>query len=256
MDYLDEPETQPDSVPDSQIPAEGQAATESENTIAPNPLKRSLPDDFTLDTKENVPPKTHRRTPANLVSKRPASLAEIRASLSFLTEEPLVPDSQLSGSEADSDNETSDRIAFITRTNTLISTESFDSVSSNTVVNRLTRTRSEDDASLSRPLAFQAAGSNSGLMFKKPNLLRRTTNLSTTSSTSSTSNSTSTSTTENAVRVGGSKKSNIHYQAREAERKRIVDVAEKKRNAQVKKKVKSTGRSILGLLRGGASGFE
>jgi len=66
----------------------------------------------------------------------------------------------------------------------------------------------------------------------------------------------SNSTTENAVRVGGSKKSNIHYQAREAERKRIVGAAEKKRNAQVKKKVISTGRSILGLLRNNGSGFE
>jgi mediator of replication checkpoint protein 1 len=256
MDYLDDPEEQHDSIPDSQVPGEDQAENAVENDTTVNPLKRRLPDDFTAsDIKENVPPKHHRRTPANPTSKRPATLLEIRESLSFLVEETLIPDSQLSASDAESDNEAAKRPMAVTRSDTSMSTESFGS-NHNSVVNRLTRIRSQDDAADSRPVAFQAASASTGSMFKVPKLLRRATNLSTTSNSSSTSNSASNSTTENAVRVGGSKKSNIHYQAREAERKRIVGAAEKKRNAQVKKKVISTGRSILGLLRSHGSGFE
>jgi mediator of replication checkpoint protein 1 len=109
-------------------------------------------------------------------------------------------------------------------------------------------------------LAFQAptTGTTSG-GFKVPSLLRRaTTNLSTTSTTSTGTTTPTTTPTKGGVRRGGSKKSNIHYQAREAERKKLVDASEQRRKERVKKTVLGTGRqSVLGSL-GGAkfSGFD
>ena len=59
------------------------------------------------------------------------------------------------------------------------------------------------------------------------------------------------------MRMGGSKKSNIHYQAREAERKKIVEAADRKRKEEVKKSVRGKGRrSMLGVLGSYNSGFE
>lgn len=82
---------------------------------------------------------------------------------------------------------------------------------------------------------------------------RATTNLSTTSNTST---GTTTPTGGEGVRRGGSKKSNIHYQAREAERRKVVDASDKRRKEEVRKSVLTKGRqSVLGSF-GRTSGFE
>lgn len=66
--------------------------------------KRKLPSEFEVSQgKENVAPSNPRRRPANETSKRAKTLAEIREAVSFLIDEPLVPDSQVSGSDAGSD---------------------------------------------------------------------------------------------------------------------------------------------------------
>jgi mediator of replication checkpoint protein 1 len=210
-----------------------------------------------------------RRRPADETSKRAKTLAEIREAVSFLVDEPLVPNSQVSESEAGSDYEEEDEASddgenemegIITTTRVRRSTTILRTVRPS-IINRLsmTRTHSEEDTT-SGPLAFHApsAGATNG-GFKVPSLLRRaTTNLSTTSNTTSGNTTPSTGASESGIRRGGSKKSNIHYQAREAERKKVVDASERRRKEEVKKTVLGTGRqSILGSFgMGKNSGFE
>jgi mediator of replication checkpoint protein 1 len=172
---------------------------------------------------------------------------DIKEQLSFLSEDSIIPDSQAldSGDEADEEGYP----LTITRTNTTISTDSNGSKSS--IVNRLHRKQIIEDVT-SRPFAFQVSSGMSGLK-RLPSLLRRTTTLSTTSESSTTTSTSN----EKSVRLGGSKKSNIHYQATEAERMKTVVAAEQKRKAQLKKTVMSVQRnSIMGLLQKNGGGFE
>jgi mediator of replication checkpoint protein 1 len=212
-------------------------------------LKRRASDVLvTSSGKENVPP--GQQVEQSESFKKPR-LVDIREQLSFLTEDSIIPDSQTLFSDDQSDGE--DYHMTITRSNTSISNDS--NGSNSAVVNRLSRTQVIEEISSSKPLAFQAAGAKAGSAFKISSLLRRATNLSTNSDSS---NSTSTSNSnERSVRLGGSKKSNVHYHAYEAERRRTVDIAEQKRNAQLKKTVTSTkGRSIMGLLHKTNTGFD
>jgi mediator of replication checkpoint protein 1 len=247
IDYLDHEEryaiheSQPDN---DQNAVEDEATT---NLQVPS-LKRKASDIvITSSGKENVPPEDGRQS-SDSSFKRPR-LTDIKEQLSFLTEDSVIPDSQPWESDDEADEE--EYRMTITRTNTTTSTDSNGSKSS--VVNRLLRTQLSEDTS-SRPLAYQAVAGKSGPGFKIPSLLRRATNLSTTSESSTTSTSNS---NEKSVRLGGSKKSNIHYQAYEAERRRHVEAADQKRKSQLKKTVMSTkGRSIMGLLHNNGNGFE
>lgn len=227
--------------------------------------KRKLPAEFgSSQGKENIAPQNPRRRPADETSKRAKTLAEIREAVSFLIDEPLVPDSQMSDSEAGSDVEEEDEQASdnddedgleITTTRVRRRTTVLRTVRPS-IINRLSMNHSHaEDETPPGPLAFHAptAGAANG-GFKVPSLLRRaTTNLSTTSNTSGTTTPTG---AEGGVRRGGSKKSNIHYQAREAERRKVVDASDKRRKESVKKSVLTKGRqSVLGSF-GKASGFE
>jgi mediator of replication checkpoint protein 1 len=245
INYLDDEE--PYAIHESQVENDQEAVGDHAIEMQAPSLKRKASDvAVTSSGKENVPPEDSRQSSDSF--KRPR-LTDIREQLSFLTEDSIIPDSQPWLSDDEGDEE--EHRMTITRTNTTTSTDSNGSKSS--VVNRLLRTQLNEDAS-TRPLAFQAADGKSSPGFKIPSLLRRATNLSTTSESSSTSTSNS---NEKSVRLGGSKKSNIHYQAYEAERRRIVEAADQKRKAQLKKTVRSTkGRSIMGLLHNNSNGFE
>ncbi|KAF2675539.1 hypothetical protein BT63DRAFT_436414 [Microthyrium microscopicum] len=250
QNFLDDPTVVlvPDTQPDEQ-------KIQPEHAPSPSSMKRKLPDDFVSDDKENVPPARHpRRTTAaqDAPTKRPTSLAEIRESLSFLVDEPFIPDSQPTLDFNDEDDDPFNLIHenLLSRSDTISSETSRTS----SVVNRLSRTNTADSESAQQPMAFQAGGKGMSSIFKVPSLLRRATNLSTTSNSSSTSSGSG---EKSGMRLGGSKKSNMHAQAREAERRLVLDAAEKKRKEHVKKTVlKSLGRSIFGILRKGNSGFE
>lgn len=229
--------------------------------------KRKLPAEFeSSQGKENVAPGNPRRRPAEETSKRAKTLAEIREAVSFLIDEPMVPDSQMSGSEDESDYEeeenerasdNNDDDGLEITTTRLQHRRPVLTTARPSIINRLSTSYShaEDDIP-SGPLAFHAptAGATNG-GFKVPSLLRRaTTNLSTTSNTST--STTAPTGAEGGVRRGGSKKSNIHYQAREAERRKIVDASDKRRKESVKKSVLTKGRqSVLGSF-GKDCGFE
>lgn len=233
--YLDP--TEEVLVPDSQaeLAVEEQPASEAQTS-----KKRKACDD--LGDKENIPPKHPRRTAASATSRRPKSLLEVRESLSFLVEN-IVPDSQPEFSDDDDLEITPDM--SLSRTNTNSSRDSL-------VVDRLQRSTTNDDEDDSGKRMAFAVGGSVGNTFKVPSLLRRATNLSTSSGSSG---STTPAQEGKGVRMGGSKKSNFHYQAREAEKRRVVEAIEKKRKDADRKKAQRAGGSLLGLL-GKGSGFD
>jgi mediator of replication checkpoint protein 1 len=247
MDFLDG-DIQVDSVPDSQTGQGSEVPQAPEAQKASHVVQLSDQEHHqhagSITTVHKTSRLSHKRLGVETSMTRPTTMAEIRESLSFLVDEPLVLDSQRSESE-DEDNDTMDIDARGSR-------EVLHSVHAS-VVNRLSTMRTEEE-NADGPMAFQAPASTSTSGFKVPSLLRRATNLS---STSNSSSGVSTSSTESKVRMGGSRKSNIHYQAREAERKKIVEAADRKRKEEVEKSVLGKGRrSALGVLGSYSSGFE
>lgn len=251
MDFLDG-DIQVDSVPDSQTGQGSEAPEEQKGSPTVQPSDHAHQQHAGPTTAEHKTSLlSHRRLGVEASMTRPTTMAEIRESLSFLVDEPLVPDSQRSDSE-DEDNDVMDVDTTIETSLQGSSRRVLHSVRTS-VVNRVSTVQTETEDHHG-PMAFHAPSSASTSGFKVPRLLRRATNLS---STSSSSSGASTPTTESNVRMGGSKKSNIHYQAREAERKKIVEAADRKRKEQVKKSVLGKGRrSMLGVLGSGNSGFE
>jgi mediator of replication checkpoint protein 1 len=265
IDYLDEMEeigptdSQAEGTQDDQQIAASQAGeTHVENTS----LKRKLPADFTGNKENTGPDMSHRRRPAfdSGFTVKPVGIAELRESISMLIDEPLVPDSQISDHSDDGDDD--DEPVIRQRRNDGNGSAVLTAVRAS-VINRLTLSRqnsmdTEDDSQTSGPMAFHTSTSSTGL-FKIPSLLRRaTTNLSN-ASTSSTGTTTPNENRDgNSVRMGGSKKSNIHFQAREAERMRKVRNVEERRREGIRKSVVSKGRvSVLGNSLGRReSGFE
>ncbi|KAF2099734.1 hypothetical protein NA57DRAFT_75238 [Rhizodiscina lignyota] len=262
VDFLDAPPDQAsNTITDSQTDPPAPEATQDvtmagalEPAAIPstNPQKRKA--------SEMTGSMAHRRSDP---SKRARNLSEVQESLSFLIDEPeSIPDSQLSDQDSEGEHDQM-RPPPLRR----------DSPSSRPVVNRLSLASLTDSALNSASnngnahtngvnMAFQTS-ENAAPIFKVPTLLRRATNLSTTSSTTSTSNSGRTTPTGveiAGVKRGGSKKSNIHYQAREAERRKLVEEAERRRKEGMRKKI--TGRGLSGSVLGrlaagkGSGGFE
>ncbi|KAF1845417.1 uncharacterized protein K460DRAFT_311793 [Cucurbitaria berberidis CBS 394.84] len=223
-----------DIVPDSQT-------ADSTSMPAPaNPLKRKAPD----SQKENRPPPHLRRTAgSDNLTRKPITFADVQNSVSELLEDSriIVPDSQYSESESDDES------------------PALNAVSRKPVVDRLTLSRTStmsEAAGGDANMAFHApsrATTTPG--FNLPSLIRRATGKisSTTSQTSSGANTP----TESTVRRGGTGRSNIHAQAREAERQALLEKKDGKRKEALRKKVeggrKRAGgmRSVLGDLGGG-----
>jgi mediator of replication checkpoint protein 1 len=223
-------------VPDSQ------AADTAAMPAPPNPLKRKSP---SSSQKENRPPPNQRRTDnTSNLARRPITLADVQHSVSELLEDSriMVPDSQYT-SDSDSDLE-------ITQVPTRRST---------TIIDRLSLSRQSSTLDTSQPptdgtLAFQAPTRGSAIPgFRVPSLIRQAT--SSLSATSERSERTS-QVAESAVRRGGTGRSNIHAQAREAERRALLEKKEGRRKEALRRKVdgarkKGGMRSVLGDLGGG-----
>jgi mediator of replication checkpoint protein 1 len=215
------------TVPDSQI---------ADITVPDNPLKRKLGDS---QEKENRPPPHLRRTAAATgILRKPLTVADVQHSVAELLEDPrvMVPDSQLSDSESD------------------LEIEPPKPASRRLIIDRLGKSHAaagrEEDAEGHLAFHAPAIGVNQP-GFRLPSLLRRaTTGLS---SASTSTSGTTTPVEGSGVRRGGTGRSNIHAQAREAERRAALEKVEKQRKATLKKKVvKARGqRSVLGCLDGG-----
>ncbi|KAF1363353.1 hypothetical protein EJ07DRAFT_174081 [Lizonia empirigonia] len=214
-----------DMIPDSQLAA-------SQDSIAmppPNPLKRKSPS----SQKENRPPLNQRRTNTTL-SRRPITLADVQHSVSELLEDAriVVPDSQYL-CDSDSDLETTSRPR-------------------KPIVDRLTLSRQPSSTSQDphAALAFHNPRGPAAPAFRLPTLIRHAT-----SSLAAAGERAEMTAPENKVRRGGTGKSNIHAQAREAERRALLEKSERRRKEVLRKKVvrgrKGGMRSVLGDLGGG-----
>jgi len=213
------------SIPDSQV--------DTITALINHPKHKS----YGSQEKENHPPIHPRRTaaPDTTLSRKPISLADVQTSVMELLDDPriMVPDSQYSDSE--SDNEAMIKPA-----------------GHKPVIDRLTlsRTTSMDpESSTANNMAFHTPSASVVPGFKIPSLLRRaTSNLSAVERTSEKGSMP----TESIVRRGGTGRSNIHAQAREAERRATLEKRDEKRKEGIRKKIKAKGkRSVLKDLGGG-----
>jgi mediator of replication checkpoint protein 1 len=216
-----------------------QAADIGELSGADNPLKRKSPSE---SQKENRPPPNLRRTAvADNLTRKPITLADVQHSVSELLEDSriMVPDSQFSESESEDESPAPN------------------AASRKPIVDRLSLSRTpsiSEAAGDGSNMAFHAP-SRSGTApgFRMPSLIRQAT--SNLSSASESRRPSGAGTPSETVRRGGTGKSNIHAQAREAERRQVLEKKESKRKEALRKKVsagrKGGMRSVLGDLAGG-----
>ena len=228
------------------------ASNDTTGSKRKRPLQESLPD------AANRPPPTARRTK----TRKPATLAEIRESVSFLIE---TPESMSFQSHADSSDleaeiehqaptigdQASDDEANAAETENgkdlmpppPLPTHSNPRRTSAAIIDRLSlkRASTADQASSTR-LAFAAPNTlNSDSTFRVPSLLRRasTSNLANQADKHGISTLAATEQTaggaddrEGFVRKGGRKGSSILAQARQMERRAVLDGVEKRRQAE------------------------
>ena len=183
-------------------------------------------------------PYYERRTKPHEI-KKPASLAEVQKTLSFIIDDPnIVPNSQ--------DFEPDDDGTF--------NRDTTDEQSAKQIVNRISLSRTSTCASdSSSHLAFHTTDSSASNGSRVPSLLRRATagieideNIPKSARIKAVDGE--------SIRRGGSKKSSINYQVREAERRQMLEAAERQRKAGVKTVVKNR-RSVLSIINS-ATAFE
>lgn len=282
VDLLDGKEVDAEeTVPDSQQ-ANSQQATETQplEAMSGNGSKRPRTDD--KEESDRPAKRTligpHRRV-QNAVFQKPASLNEIRESVSFLVEEPNAHEQivTLSDSEPDGDNDEDDlvqEIQLAPREENRAPYSSRRTPAKTDIVDRLLLKKASASSlnsgagnTSSTTLAFQTTSQSS---FKVPSLLRRaTTNQSNSAAVGVVSTSSmrppalkrdgsSSVMGDNSVRMGGSKKSSINYAAREAERRVVVERVERERLEGVKKvAAMRRGCGLGGFGKGGwGGGFE
>jgi len=264
-----------EAIPDSQDPASQQATQTGEvqplTSISGNSLKRKSDENAQgLDRPAKRLPGPLRRT-LHSAFQKPASLDEVRESLSFLIDEPNAREERAALSEDeydgvdDQDMEDIERDMEQAQRETSTGPERAPYSARRTpakpeIVDRLllrnTSSGMNDPAAASN-LAFQSGSMRSFGSFKAPSLLRRaTTNQSTTSATSMPPPALKWD-GSSSIRMGGSKKSSINYASREAERRVIVEKAERARLDNVKRIASMRRSGGLGSFSGGfGSGFE
>lgn len=236
----EEPSTAPqaklDQQPDTQPPSVAASVDDSTSVVpSTNPLKRKP------DARES------RRTD---LSKRPRNGLELKKTISDLVDDPVrIPDSQISdgdGSEVASDDDKA-------HANT-----SARPVTNRLALGALTESNLNAASGAAGGVAFHASRDYTPV-FKVPSLLRRASTNISTASNSSASASVKSASVDLGIKRGGSKKSNIHYQAREAERRKVLEEAEQRRRHSVKSKVlsRTLQGSVLGKMFGASrAGFE
>lgn len=258
LEFLDHPED-PAANEASQSDDEKQ---DQNQTSAPAEKEVSIPDSQASEAskpsvkgkppttlgKENRPPAHMRRTAApDALTRRPISAADIKDSVAELLDDPrdvLVPDSQYMSLSDSDDDATPTTLPPRVVTNRLSRTPSVQSNSTTTS----TTTAGSSNMAFQHPSAPTA--------FRVPSLIRRaTSNLSAASERSSSTTGSAAVGKGDAVRRGGTGKSNIHAQAREAERRKVLEKTERRRAETLKKKV-GRARGERSVLSGLGGGFE
>ncbi len=218
------------------------AGAEDSQSQAPAPqTKRKRP------LEDSIPDAGNRRPPPHLQrghkSKKPASLAEIRESVSFLLEEPHADTPVALGLESsdvedseDNDNNDHDSHQHPPTSPTRDPSAHHRRRATNPIIDRIALKRTASAAtaasnSSGTKLAFHDPSSAGALpsAFRVPSLLRRATTQVTGSEAANNHGVTERMATATAggekmkMKMGGSKKSSINYFAREAERRALVE---------------------------------
>lgn len=244
-------------------------ATEEQQDGAANDInKRKRPLEPSAVDATNRPPPNLRRTPASAMSKKPATLAEIRESLSFLTETPEY-DSFHEDASVDEDEPTegddsnasgADDAAHSDDANSQprekFAKPSHPRRTRGPVVDRLAllRQASSNSATASTgsgnsKLAFQTGGSNDGpIGFRPPRLLHRVSTGSSSSSNSSTTSNRVSKPAASGPKKGGAV--NSYTAAREKERERQLRVKQRNGSSNVAKLLNKHAGGGLGALAG------
>ncbi|PLB45794.1 hypothetical protein P170DRAFT_414332 [Aspergillus steynii IBT 23096] len=259
LDFLDE------EGPGSQEYSSSQDvnAGEQQDTTAEGGNKRKRPLEASAEETYNRPPPSLRRKPASAMSKKPASLAEIRESVSFLTERPEYDSFQEDASMEDEAHgeEQLDSIPAEEEPQEDSIPRVHPRRTKGPVVDRLALLRqassnSATSASSTR-FAFHAGSGapGSGIGFRPPPMLRK----STTGSSSTGGSSKSDSRRASAVSGGGSmaKKGAVNYYtaARERERERELRTQHRSGGSNITKLLNKHAGNRLGAL-GGTGQWE
>ncbi|KAJ5288819.1 hypothetical protein N7478_001849 [Penicillium angulare] len=265
LEFLEENEGASQNEPSQDV------GTEEQETGDDDSKKRKRPLEPSGEDATNRPPPNLRRTPASAMSKKPATLAEIRETLSFLTETPeydsfhedasLDEDELAIEEEEDADTSGADEAAHSDDANTQpkedFAKPSHPRRTRGPVVDRLALLRKASSNSATGPstgsgntkLAFQTGNKNDGpIGFRPPPLLRRVT----TGSSSSSSTSTTTNRVSKAAASGPKKGGavNSYTAAREKERERQLRTKQRTGGSNVAKLLNKHAGGGLGALAG------
>ncbi|KAF3390372.1 Mediator of replication checkpoint protein 1 [Penicillium rolfsii] len=257
-----------DKAGDSQNEASQDVAQE-QNDSAHDSKKRKRPLEAAGEDATNRPPPHLRRTPASAISKKPATLAEIRETLSFLTEtheyDSFHEDASIDEEEpveAEDDSSTGNEEGFSEETGSQSKdgfvVPSHPRRTRGVVVDRLALLRqASSNSATSGPsantkFAFHGGANSDGpIGFRPPPLLRRV-------NTGSSSSSGSSTTSSNANRVSqpapsGPKKGgaiNSYTAAREKEREKQLRMKQRNGSANIAKLLGKHAANGLGALAG------
>jgi mediator of replication checkpoint protein 1 len=251
---LDAGEQSTQEVPESQVPA---SQTENQDPAA---ARAAMPAPELKSSKRKRvgedPSKAHRRP---FRQNKPTSLADLRATISSLTEDPRdmsMASTVFSASDSSAD-ESSNKNSMAPRPRR----------TQRQVVDRLAMKRAEsqnsnnNDASVGGPrLAFQDSNANATAVFKVPSLLRRATSSNLNSMTDANGISHHVERTERAIgeqkgeffKKAGGKKSSVNFFAREEARGKVLGERERRKEAERKKIAEGRKGALGGVLGGGS----
>ena len=204
---------------------------------------------------EEAPGKTNMRPPATsrrtYAPKKPATLAEIRESVSFLIEEPGSMHQAEPSSSASEDEETTIPSSFGDESHSHPRR-----TKGNPIIDRLMLKRQSSSASTSSNLAFHAPATSTMNNFL-PSLHRAGTS-SLGDSQGAIANGITHATTERAagggekgefVRRGGTKRSSVNFAARESQKDRIVEGVERRRREERERVARERYGGLVSLSR-------
>ncbi|KAJ5116182.1 hypothetical protein N7456_000530 [Penicillium angulare] len=267
LEFLEENESASQNEPSQDVATEEQQTGDDDD----DSKKRKRPLEPSGEDATNRPPPNLRRTPASAMSKKPATLAEIRETLSFLTETPeydsfhedasLDEDEPAVEGEEDGDISGADEAAHSDDANSQpkedFAKPSHPRRTRGPVVDRLALLRKASSNSATgsstgsgnTKLAFQAGNKNDGpIGFRPPPLLRRVTTGSSSSSNTSTTTNRVSKAAPSGPKKGGAV--NSYTAAREKERERQLRTKQRTGGSNVAKLLNKHAGGGLGALAG------
>lgn len=228
--------------------------------------KRKRPLEPSAEDIANRPPPHLRRKPASAMSKRPTSLAEIRETVSFLTETPeydsfhedasIEEDVVMETEERETPEEPpADNVDTPFQTTNPRRTRPRGPVVDRLALLRQASSNSANSASANTRLAFHAgAGSNNEISFRPPSFAKRASATSTSSGATTPSNDSSrrpSKTGSSGTNVSKTGAVNYYTAAREKEREKELRVRQRSRGSHIAALLGKHTENRLGALGGG-----